>query len=123
MRGGIETEIVFTDYIKAELLVLIPVLYAVGEWIKTSKIDNRYIPLILGVSGIVLSIIYVLPVSDLSCGWRGVLLSIFTAVTQGVLCAAASVYANQLIKQMSNSENKTGQEDKVSKRGKNKTKK
>ena len=105
-------DIAFTDFIKAELLVLVPVLYALGEWIKASKINNRYIPLILGVSGVVLSLIYVLPVSDFACGWRGLLMSIFTSFTQGVLCAAASVYANQLIKQLSKPENKQNNQDK-----------
>jgi CDP-diglyceride synthetase len=94
-------EIAFTDYIKAELLILIPVLYALGEWIKASKIDNKFIPLILGGAGSALALCYVLPTCDLNCGWRGVLISIFTAITQGVLCAAASVYANQMVKQLS----------------------
>ena len=102
-------EISFTDSIKAELLVLIPVLYALGEWIKSSKIANKFIPLILGGVSVALSLIYVLPTSDLSGGWRGVMLSVFTAITQGILCAAASVYANQMLKQLiksgSNEEN------------------
>ena len=47
----------YQNYIKAELLVLIPVLYILGEFIKsTEKIKNAYIPVILGFSGILLSL-------------------------------------------------------------------
>lgn len=82
------------EYIKPELLVLIPVLYIVGLMLKgTKKIDDKYIPAILGAVGIVLSAIYVAAVSGVC------LMSVFTAVTQGILVAGAAVYVNQLLKQ------------------------
>lgn len=31
--------------------------------------------------------------------WQSVLLGLFTAIVQGVLCAGASVYVNQMVKQ------------------------
>ena len=39
-----------TDYIKPELLILIPVLNIIGEIIKQTKINDKYIPLILVLS-------------------------------------------------------------------------
>lgn len=82
------------DYIKPELLVLIPVLYILGLMLKkTEKINDKYIPVMVGIIGIVLSAIYVAAVSGIC------LMSVFTAITQGILVAGAAVYVNQLVKQ------------------------
>lgn len=81
------------NFIKPELLILIPVLYCIGYAVKRSKVADEWIPWIIGGAGVALSALYV-------CGTEALtLLSIFTAITQGVLCAGASVYVNQLIKQ------------------------
>lgn len=80
-------------YIQPELLILIPVLCFLGMGLKTSKIKDKYIPWILGGFGIGLAVLYVVGVSGINA------LSVFTAITQGILCAGGSVYANQLIKQ------------------------
>lgn len=39
----------FEDYIKPELLVLIPVLYLVGLAIKKSNLNDRWIPIVLAL--------------------------------------------------------------------------
>lgn len=85
----------YIDYIQPELLVLVPVVYALGSVIKnTENISDKYIPLILTAIGITLSTIYVI-------GTQGVsVISVFIAFVQGVLVAAAAVYGNQLIKQL-----------------------
>lgn len=88
----------FENYIKPELLVLIPVLYFIGVAIKKSKIDDRHIPLILGVCGILLSALYLIATEPIS-GTQAIATAFFTAVTQGILVAGASVYINQLYKQ------------------------
>lgn len=83
----------FNTYIKPELLVLIPVLFIIGEMIKGSKeVQNRFIPLILGCAGVGLAILYVIATEGVTP------LGFFTAITQGILVAGASVYANELIK-------------------------
>ena len=90
------------EYIKPELLILIPVLYIIGMGIKKANfIANKWIPLILGGCGIVLSIIYVLSTSPLN-SVQTVFMAIFTALTQGILVSGASVYANQIFKQFAN---------------------
>ena len=76
------------NFIKPELLILIPVLYWIGYAVKRSKVADEWIPWIIGVTGIVLSGLYV-------CGTESLtLLSVFTSVTQGILCAWASVFVN-----------------------------
>lgn len=82
------------NYIKPELLILVPVLYVVAMIIKnTEVIKDKYIPAILGVLGIVLSTLYVIASEELS------LMGVFTAITQGVLVAGTCVYANQILVQ------------------------
>jgi len=88
----------YSEYIKPELLVLIPVLYLLGVAIKKATIPDKTIPFILGAVGVVLSGIYLFAVEPIQ-GGQALATAIFTAFTQGVLAAGASVYVNQLIKQ------------------------
>lgn len=87
-----------TDFIAPELLILIPVLYLLGMGIKRSEIADKYIPLLLGVVAVLLCGIYICSTTELN-SVRAVATAVFSAITQGILCAGASVYANQLIKQ------------------------
>lgn len=92
----------FQEFIKPELLILIPVLYLIGEGIKHSKISDRWIPLLLGAIGIVLSCLYITATEIVIVDTQSVATAMFTAITQGILCAGASVYTNQIIKQIAN---------------------
>ena len=85
----------YQDYIKTELMILIPVLYFIGIGLKKSKLPDKWIPIALGVSAVVLSAIWVIATVDIN-GLQETTSAIFTAVTQGVLVAGASVYTNQL---------------------------
>jgi uncharacterized membrane protein len=92
------------EFIKPELLILIPVLYFIATAIKnTLLIKDKYIPLVLGLLGIVLAVIYIFATEEIA-GTQAIFKAIFTAITQGVLCAGASVYVNQLIKQTAKEE-------------------
>ena len=99
-----------TSYIEPELLITVPVLYALGAMIKRSELANRLIPLILGGMGIVLATVYSFSVSEAS-GAKEVLGLLFAGVTQGLLCASASVYANNIIKQMKKDADEKADED------------
>ena len=90
----------YQEYIKPELLILIPVLYFIGIGIKKSAVKDTLIPLILGASGVILSGIYLFA-AEAVIGTQAIFTAIFTAITQGVLCAATAVYTNQIIKQAS----------------------
>lgn len=85
----------YQDYIKTELFVLIPVLYFLGAGLKKSKLPDKWIPVALGVFAVLLSAVWVIATADIS-GLKEAAAAIFTAVTQGVLLAGASVYVNQL---------------------------
>ena len=88
-----------TQYIKPELLVLIPVCLIIGLAIKhTEAVSNKYIPAINGIVAIVLAAIWI--VSTTTCvDAQSVASAIFIAIVQGVLCAGVATYGDQLIKQ------------------------
>lgn len=86
------------EFIKPELMVLIPVLYLLGIALKNSKVANKHIPWILGTVSIILSLLFIVSTSVIN-GWKDTLMMLFIGITQGVLCAGASVYVNQLVKQ------------------------
>ena len=87
------------EYIKPELLILAIVLYFLGVAIKnTEVIKDKYIPLVLGLVGIIFSAIYVVATSTIA-SYQDILTIIFTSIVQGIIVAGASVYVNQLIKQ------------------------
>ncbi len=91
------------EFIKPELLVLVPVLYLFGVALKRSQVADKHIPWILGSASVTLSFLFIAATSQIA-GWQEVLLAIFTGATQGILCAGGSVYVNQLLKQAAKSE-------------------
>jgi len=92
------------ELIKPELLVLIPVLYLIGMALKkAAAFADKHIPLALGIFGVVLAGIYMAATLQFT-GYKDVMMAAFMSVTQGILCAGASVYVNQLIKQESKDE-------------------
>lgn len=91
-------------YVKPELLIVAIVLYFIGMWIKQSEaIRNKYIPLILGILSIFICGIWVMATSNFATV-QDVAMAIFSAVTQGILVAGLSTYADQFIKQLKKDE-------------------
>lgn len=83
------------QYLKPELVVLIPVLYFIGLALKKAAfVKDNYIPLILGAISIVLVFIYILALE----GWS--MNVIWFSIVQGVLAGAGAVYINQIYKQL-----------------------
>ena len=92
------------SYVKPELVVVAIVLYFIGMGLKQSQtVADKYIPIILGVIGIVICGIYVIATCSLS-GVQNVAMAIFTAIVQGILVAGLSTYVNQIIKQANKEE-------------------
>lgn len=90
----------FASFLKPELAFLVPVLYILGAFFKgIPNIKDKYIPILLGCSGIVLSLLYLGASMDVTTT-KGIYTLILTAVIQGLLYAGASVYGNQLFKQL-----------------------
>ena len=99
-----EIEQILQDYVKPELLIVAIVLYFIGMGLKnTEKIADKYIPIILGILGVVIAGIYVLATSNFN-SYQSILMAIFTSLVQGILVAGASVYVNQVIKQLQKKE-------------------
>lgn len=97
-------EINYMDYIKPELLVLIPALIFVGYCLKTSTaVADKLIPAVLAAAGVLLAVLYVLATTVIT-GPQDAAQAVFTAIVQGVLCAAGAVYANQCVKQSTKDE-------------------
>lgn len=87
---------IIKEFVRPELVGLIPMLYLLGIALKkTSMISDKFIPSVLGIVGIVLAMIYTLATVNIVT-YQDALMSVFTALTQGVLCAGCSVYFNQL---------------------------
>lgn len=87
------------EFIRPELLVLIPVLYFIGMGLKSAQaFADKHIPLALGAVGVALAALWVVATSTIASPQDGAL-AVFTAIVQGVLVAGASVYIDQLIKQ------------------------
>lgn len=81
------------NYVVQEGLVMIPVLFIIGEIVKgTELLDNKWIPLAVLV---------------ISVGFTPLVLGSYTAdnIVQAVLVAGVTVFGNELIKQ-SNREDK-----------------
>jgi len=88
----------FYDCIKPDLLILLPVLYLIGVFLKKSALPDKWIPLVLGAAAVILALIRVFadtPVHSASDFFT----ALFTAITQGILIAGTDVYAHQIYKQ------------------------
>lgn len=89
-----------TNYIKPELLVVAVALYIIGVGLKKSvSVLDKYIPIVLGVLGVVLCGVWVFANSPVGNA-REAAMAVFTAVVQGILVAGASTYVNQIAKQL-----------------------
>ncbi|MBQ8856660.1 MAG: phage holin family protein [Lachnospiraceae bacterium] len=92
------------NYVKPEVLIVAVVLYFLGVGLKHMQvIKDKYIPLFLGIVGIIICAIYVFA----TCTCRGakeIAMAIFTAITQGILVAGLSTYVNQIFKQLGKKE-------------------
>lgn len=87
------------QYVQPELMVLVPVLYFVGIWLRRSaKHRNETIPQNLGLLSVALCVMYTLSLAPIA-NYRDVLHALFVAVTQGLMCAGLAVYTNQIFVQ------------------------
>ena len=97
----------FQNYIMPELLLIVPVLWVFGWIVKEAAfINNKWIPLILGAVGVLLAVCWVYGSVEAFDST-----ALFTAITQGILCAGAAVYGNQIIKQITKDKDNKGGED------------
>lgn len=87
-------EITFTEFIKDNAIILIPVLMIIGRIVKTIKIiPNKFIPLILLVLGCLGGMLLL--------GWN------VESAFQGILCSGMAVFSHQTYKQLTEKESET----------------
>ena len=92
------------NYVKPELLAVTVVLYFIGAGMKKAQaVKDKYIPLILGGTGIVLCTVWVLAYCPLGTASQ-IAMAVFTAIVQGVIVAGLSNYLNQIFKQIGKGE-------------------
>lgn len=77
-------------YVTEQALILIPVLYTIGNILKNSDVKDKLIPWILLILGIL---------GNLALGGLNI-----NSIIQGVLVAGATVFTNQIIKQTTKEE-------------------
>ena len=92
----------YNEYLKPELLIMIPVLNVLGVAIKylikiTGLFSNKHIPLILLTISIILSCIFAF-----AHGAENTADALFTGIVQGILSAGTAVFGNQVFKQYNN---------------------
>ena len=84
-----------TPFIKKELLILVPVLNAIGALIKASTFKNKYIPLFISVCAFVFCMMYSFILKE----EKKMPILLYENSIQAILLSSLSVYGHQLIKQ------------------------
>ena len=79
--------------------VLVVICYLLGMWIKVSKINNKYIPVMCGTFGAILGVVAHI------CGMSGFpARNILEAIAIGIVSDFAATGANQVYKQLKKEE-------------------
>lgn len=80
----------------ASVAVITVICYLIGMAVKATAIENKWIPIVVGVSGGVLGVVGMLIMADFPAT------DYLTAVAVGIVSGLASTGVNQIAKQMSN---------------------
>ena len=80
----------------ASVAVITVICYLIGMAVKATAIENKWIPIVVGVSGGVLGVVGMLIMADFPAT------DYLTAVAVGIVSGLASTGVNQTAKQMSN---------------------
>ena len=80
----------------ASVAVITVICYLIGMAVTATAIENKWIPIIVGVSGGVLGVVGMLIMADFPAT------DYLTAVAVGIVSGLASTGVNQIAKQMSN---------------------
>nr|DAJ93185.1 MAG TPA: holin [Caudoviricetes sp.] len=80
----------------AGVAVITVICYLIGMAVKATAIENKWIPIVVGVSGGVLGVVGMLIMADFPAT------DYLTAVAVGIVSGLASTGVDQIAKQMSN---------------------
>lgn len=85
------------EFVRPELLVVVVVCYCLGLFLKgVPKIKDWVIPFVLLVSSVIMCVLYMGLVIEKQ--WTPEI--IFVSLMQGILCAAMTVFGNEILKQV-----------------------
>ena len=85
------------EFVKPELLILIPILCIIGTVMKKTGLKDVTGAVILGTISVILSGIWVFANCKCVC-FQEIMIAVFTSLTQGILIAGASVLCERFIK-------------------------
>ena len=89
------------DFGIATVLAITVLTYVVGQIVKATKLDNKWIPIICGIFGGIVGVVaFYLKMPDFPAN------DIITAAAVGVASGLSATGFNQIAKQLSNSDNK-----------------
>lgn len=80
----------------AGVAVITVICYLIGQAVKATAIENKWIPIIVGASGGVLGVVGMMVMADFPAT------DYLTAVAVGIVSGLASTGVDQIAKQMSN---------------------
>lgn len=80
----------------AGVAVITVICYLIGQAVKATAIENKWIPIIVGASGGVLGVVGMMVMADFPAT------DYLTAIAVGIVSGLASTGVNQIAKQMSN---------------------
>ena len=78
----------------AAVTVISVICYLVGEAVKLSPLDNKWIPLVCGISGAALGVAAMHSMADFPAG------DILSAIAVGIVSGLAATGANELVVQV-----------------------
>ncbi|MEG0264797.1 MAG: phage holin family protein [Erysipelotrichaceae bacterium] len=84
------------EYVKSELLVIVPVLYVIARFMDTSKVPNDKIPYVLMIVAVILSGFYTFATIDLK-SFQAILMAIFSTIVQGILLSGSAIFSGILL--------------------------
>lgn len=82
-----------------EIGAIVIICYLVGMWVKNSKIDNSYIPTIVGTVGAILGVVAMYTMPELGIP------SVLDALAYGVVSGLAATGIDQMYKQIERTSN------------------
>ena len=77
-----------------EIAAIVVICYLLGEGVKVTKLDTKYIPVIVGIAGGILGVIAVEVIPEL------VGLNILDAIASGIVSGLSATGINQIGKQL-----------------------
>lgn len=87
---------IMNEYVKSELLVLVPVLYIIAKIMDSYNVKKQMIPIVLMVISVTLAGIYTFATVDIG-SFQKILMALFSTFVQGILLSGTAVFSGILV--------------------------